>query len=207
MAVRTIGRIILYEQLTQDKIDALLASADTIAFEIERRYILGEMPEVLTAILPTQFDGFAVDYVESLKEVVDVSSFIHEEDAIMFIVKYNSTTKEFDLTSSYVRNNVDSTATMGTVITGQLLKAIFITPGIENPVYTVIDLPFGQSLDTVQLNVLKDNGVIIDPASTGDFFTITTQSVPYKVGFYQPTSVTTEKYSIEFDLQNKTIEL
>lgn len=207
MAVRTIGRIILYEQLTQDKIDALLVSADTIAFEIERRYILGEMPEVLTAILPTQFDGFAVDYVESLKEVVDVSSFIHEEDAIMFIVKYNSTTKEFDLTSSYVRNNVDSTATMGTVITGQLLKAIFITPGIENPVYTVIDLPFGQSLDTVQLNVLKDNGVIIDPASTGDFFTITTQSVPYKVGFYQPTSVTTEKYSIEFDLQNKTIEL
>lgn len=207
MAIKTIGRIILYEQLNQDKIDGLLAGPDTIAFEVERRYVLGTMPEVLTAILPTQFDGFAIDYVESLKEVVDIASFIHEEDGIMFIVKYNSTTKEFDLTSSYVRNAPDTSGTMGTVTTGQLLQAVFVTPGLENPVYTTIDLPFGQTLDVVQLDVLKDNGVIIDPTSTGDFFTVTTQSVPYKVGFYQPTSVTLDKYSIEFDLQNKTIEL
>lgn len=207
MAIKTIGRIILYEQLSQDKLTTLLASADTIVLEIERRYILGDMPEVLTAILPTQFDGYAVDYVDSLKEIIDITSFVHEEDGIMFIVKYNSTTKEFDLTSSYVRNVPDTSTTMGTVTAGQLLQAIFVTPGLENPVYTTIDLPFGQTLDTMQLAVLKDNGVFIDLTSTGDFIKITSQDVPYKVGFYQPASVTLDKYSIEFDLQNKTIEL
>lgn len=207
MAIKSIGKIVLYEPLTQDKIDALLAGSDTVIFEIERRYVLADVPDLLSAVLPTQFDGFAIDYVDSLKNVIDISSFIHEENAVVFVVKYNSITKEFDLTSSYVRNSADTSAVMGTIVTGQLLQAVFETPGLESSIRTVIDLPFGNTLDITQLNILKDLGVIIDPASTGDFFTISSQSVPYKVSFYQPSSIVTEKYCIEFDLQNKTIEL
>jgi len=207
MAIKVIGRIVLYEQLNQDKITDLLASADTIAFEIERRYTLGEMPELLAAVLPDQFDGYAVDYVESFKQIIDIASFVHEENAMMWVVNYDVPTKTFDLTASYVRDEVDSTATMGAIPTNQLIEAVFITPGLEGPVYTTVDLPYNGAISNPHKEALLAVGIELEAIVTGSLFQIKTQSVPFKVGFYQPASVTLEKYSIEFALQNKTIEI
>lgn len=207
MAIKPLARIVLYEQLNQDKITALLATSDTVVFEIERRYVLGKMPEVLTAILPVQFTDIAIDYMQAFKDVVDASTWVHEENAIMFKVEYNSVAKEFDLTSSFVRDVRDTSGILGNIVTGQVLEAVFTTPGLDGPVFTTINLPYGQSLDVAELSVLKDNGVLIDPASSGDFFTVTSQLVPYRVFFKQPSAVITEKYSVEFELQNKTIEI
>jgi hypothetical protein len=207
MALKTIAKITLYEPLNQDKIDAILAGTDTVLLEIERKYQIGVLPEILSAVLPTQFDDVSIDYIEALKLVIDASTWIHEENVVHFIIEYDSLLKEFDLTNSFVRDKRNTTSVMSSVVTGQLLYASFETPGLDGSVKTLIQMPFGQTLDLDELNVLKDRGVIIDPASTGDFFTITTQSVPYKVVFFQPETIITEKYIIDFPLQNKIIEL
>ncbi len=207
MAIKTIGRIVLYEPLNQDKIDELLASSDTIIFEIERRYVLGNVPDLLGAVLPTQFDDLSIDYIEALKNTIDISTFIHEENAIMFNVKYNPGTKTFDLTESYVRTEKDTTATMGTVTTGQLLDAVFITPGLNGSIKTKISLPFGQAISDPDVDILTDLGLVLDTGHTGSLFTFSEQKVPYMVFFSQPSSVLTEKYSIEFNYQNQTIEI
>ena len=89
MSIKSIGKIVLYEPLTQNKIDALLAGSDIIIFEIERRYVLGDVPELLSAVLPTQFEDVSVDYIEALKNTIDAATFSHEEKAMMWIVNYN----------------------------------------------------------------------------------------------------------------------
>jgi hypothetical protein len=207
MAIKSIGKIVLYEPLTQDKIDALLASSDTIIFEIERRYVLADVPDLLSAVLPTQFDDVSVDYIEALKNLVDISSFIHEENAVVFDVKYNETTKTFDLTDSFVRTQKNTTSTMGTVTAGQILNAVFATPGLNGPVYTEIELPFNQAISDTFYDALEAVGLVLDTGYTGSLFTVLEQKVPYKVSFYQPVSVVAEKYSIEFNYQNQTIEI
>lgn len=207
MAIKSIGKIVLYEPLTQDKIDALLSSSDTIIFEIERRYVLADVPELLSAVLPTQFDDISIDYIEALKNLVDVSSFIHEENAMMWVINYNSVNKEFDLTASYIRDKKDTTATMSVIPTGQLLQAVFMTPGLNGPVYTTVDLPYDKTISAIDRNALLAVGLELNLSGTASLFSFSTQSVPYKVMFIQPASIVTEKYSIEFNYQNKTIEI
>lgn len=207
MAIKSIGKIVLYEPLTQDKIDALLAGSDTIIFEIERRYVLADVPDLLSAVLPTQFDDVSIDYIEALKNLVDVSTFIHEENAMMWVVNYNSDDKEFDLTASYIRDEKNTTATMSVIPTDQLLQAVFMTPGLNGPVYTTVDLPYDGTISTTDRDALLAVGLELNLAVTGSLFSIKTQLVPYKVSFYQPASVVTEKYSIEFNYQNQTIEI
>lgn len=207
MAIKSIGKIVLYEPLTQDKIDALLAGSDTIIFEIERRYVLADVPDLLSAVLPTQFDDVSVDYIQALKNLVDVSTFIHEENAMMWIVNYNSVDKEFNLESSYVRDQKDTTATMSGIPADQLLQAVFMTPGLNGPVYTTINLPYDGIISTTDRDALLVVGLELNLSVTGSLFSFKTQSVPYKVAFVQPASVVTEKYSIAFNYQNKTIEL
>ena len=207
MAIKVIGKIILYEPLTQAKIDDILASADTVILEIERRYAISDTPEIIGAVLPTQFDDVAVDYIESFKNVVDISSFIHEENVLMYKVNYDSTTKTFDLTDSYIRNEKNSTEAMGVISDGQMLNAVFVTPGLNGPVYTTIELPYNQSIPDADVTKLEDLGLTLAVGHDGALFSFSVQKVPYKVSFYRPEDVVLQKYNIEFNYENLTIEL
>jgi hypothetical protein len=207
MAIKCIGKIVLYEPLNQDKIDALLGGSDTIILQIERKYNLADMPELLSAVLPTQFIDASVDYVLALKNVVDAASFIHEEDAMMWVVNYNEDDKEFDLTSSYIRDQRDTSATLSDIPTNQLLQAVFMTPGLNGPVYTEIELPYNGAISSTDRAALLAVGIELNLAVTGSLFSVKTQLVPYKVSFYQPASVLTERYNIVFNYQNITIEI
>lgn len=207
MAIRSIGKIVLYEPLNQDKIDTLLASADTIVLEIERSYQMADIPQNLGAILPTQFDDVSVDYILALKRFIDAATFIHEENVMMWKISYNSSLKEFDLTSSYVRDKKDTSGTLTAIPTNQLLQANFFTPGIDGLVKTTIDLPYNGTISTTDRDALLAVGIELNLSITGALFSIKTQLVPYKVEFIQPSSVTTEKYNIDFDYKNKTIEI
>lgn len=207
MAIKSIGKIVLYESLNQNKIDALLASDDTIILEIERRYALTNSPGTLSAVLPTQFDDVTINYIDAFKKVIDASTWVHEENVLIFKIAYDADDKEFDLTNSYVRDVRDTTSALGAIPTGQLLNATFITPGLDAPIYTTIELPFGEDILTEDRDLMLGIGLELNLGSTGNLFSIKTQKVPYKVFFSQPSSVTVDKYSIEFDLQNKTIEV
>lgn len=207
MALKTIAKITLYEPLNQDKIDAILAGTDTVLLEIERKYQIGVLPEILSAVLPTQFDDVSIDYIEALKLVIDASTWIHEENVVMYKINYESSTKDFDLSDSYIRDQRDTTAAMSVLPSGQALKAVFITPGLSAPVLTTIDLLYGVSIATLDEESLAAVGLVLKSGSKGDAFGFSSQAVPYKVVFYQPETVTTQKYNIDFELQNKPIEL
>lgn len=207
MAIKPIGKLVLYEPLNHDKIDALLAGTDTILLEVERRYVLADVPELLSAVLPTQFEDLTIDYILALKHIVDAASFIHEENAMMWVVNYNAIDKEFDLTTSYIRDVKDTSVTMSSIPTDQLLQAIFMTPGLSGPVYTTIDLPYNGTISSTDRAALLAVGIELNLSITGALFSVKTQKVPYQVSFYQPSSVVTEKYNIQFNYQNQTIEI
>lgn len=207
MAIKVIGRITLYEQLNQSKIDALLAGSDVIVFEVDRRYLLADKPNVLSAILPTQFEDVSIDYIEALKLVVDASTWIHEENVVMYKINYESSTKDFDLSESYIRDDRDTTVALTSLPNGQHLKATFVTPGLEESVITTIDLLYATAISTLDEEALANVGLILKAGSKGDAFGFSSQATAYKVIFSQPDTVITEKYSIEFDLQNKPIEV
>lgn len=207
MATKVIGKIILYEPLDQDKITDLLAGSDTIVFEVQRQYQLGDVPELLGAILPTQFDDVTIDYIESLKNIIDISTWQHQEDAIMYKCNYDSGTKTFDFSGSYVRDSKDTSGTLTAISTGQILNAVFTTPGLEGSIKTTIELPYGQAISASDSLLLRAVGIFIDDfTSTGDNLVIDVQNVPYKVQFIQPEKVSTVNYVIDFSLTNITIE-
>ena len=207
MAIKPIGKIVLYEPLNKYKIDALLAGTDTILLEIERKYILGDVPELLSAILPTQFVDAKVNYILALKNLLDAASFIHEENAMMWVVNYDSVNKEFDLSGSYIRDEKDTSEKLSSIPSEQLLQAVFMTPGLNGPVYTVIELSYGENISSTDKAALLAVGIELNATATGDLFSIITQSVPYKVSFNQPASVVAEKYNVQFNYQNITIEV
>lgn len=192
--------------MDQDKIDTLLAGPDTIVIDIERQYPLGDIPGVIGSVVSIDFPTGTTDYLASLKNVIDIAGFKHEENAIVWNVVYNISTKEFDLTSSYVRTQKDTSTAATAITTGQLLKAVFQTPGFDGPVKTVIDLPFGQSISAPDAAAMLAVGLELDLSVTGDLFSIKTQSVPFKVSFMQPDAVT-ENYVIDFPLNNQLIEI
>lgn len=206
MGIKSIGKIVLYEPLDQDKIDELLASSDTIIFEIERGFDLGEIPSIVSAILPTQFDDVSIDYIDSLKELVDISLWQHMEDVLVFKINYDAVTKAFDLTNSYVRDSKATSGSLTAITTGQVLKARFTTPGLDAPVYTVIDLPYGQSISSGDTAALLAVGLDLETVVTGDSFSFKDQTVPYRVEFYKPEAELLN-YVIDFNYKNKTIEV
>lgn len=207
MAIKSIGKIVLYEPLNQDKIDSLLASADTIVLEIERSYQIADVPQNLGAVLPTQFEDITVDYILALKNFIDAVTFIHEENVMMWKVNYNSVLKEFDLTSSYIRDQKDTFGALTDIPTDQVLQADFYTPGIDGFVKTTIDLPYNSAISVPHKEALLAVGIELNLSVTGSLFSVKTQSVPYKVNFIQPSSVVAEKYNIEFNYKNQTIEI
>jgi hypothetical protein len=206
MATKIIGKIVLYDYLDKAKMDALLLSGDLIVFEIQRQFDYGTVPNNLVAVLPTQFDDVNIDYMTALKDVIDVSSWIHFENAVVYKIKYTVGTKEFDLSASYVRNKKDSSSVMQDIVNGQNLIAVFTTPGLDGAIQTFIDLPYNQAISEPDIAALLAVGIELNLGSTGKLFSIKTQSVPFRVSFIQPASAL-ENYVIDFELQNKTIEI
>lgn len=206
MAIKSIGKIILYNSYTQDEIDALLAGSDIIVFEIEKTFLIGQEPTLYGAIINTDFEGSSPNYITALKQIIDVSSFMYEENVFNYKVKYDVGTKEFDLEDSFIRTNKDTTAAQGSIVDGQLINAVFSTPGIDGLVYTTIELPYNEPISAPDKAALLAVGIELNFTVTGSLFSIKTQSVPFKVSFLKPDAVT-DKYIIDFDLQNKTIEI
>lgn len=206
MAKKIIGKIVLYEPMNQDKIDQWLLGSDLIVFEIQRQYKLGEVPQLLTAVLPSEFTDVTVNYVQALKDVVDISTWKHEENSIFFKINYDSGLKEFDLSESYVRLKKQTVAPFTEPTTGQELKAVFITPGLDGPVSTSIDVNYNELISAGDSSALLAVGIELNLGSTGKLFSIKTQSVPFRVSFIQP-AASLENYVIDFELQNKTIEI
>jgi hypothetical protein len=205
---KVIGKIVLYEPMDQSKITDLLAGPDTVLFEIERQYALGDVPQTLAAVLPSQFDDVSIDYIEVLKNMIDIATWQHQEDAIVYKCVLDDGTKTFDFSESYVRDSKSTSGTLTSVTTGQVLQAVFTTPGINGTVQTTVELPYGNPLSSGDLLLLRNVGLIIDDiASTGDNLIIETQNVPFKVSFYKPASETSIEYVIDFNLTNTIIEI
>lgn len=205
MAIKIIGKIILFETFTQSQIDDLIASTDTIVFQIEQNSSIDvDVNESL--VIDADLTGFSVDYLQALKEVNDRVSFKFFENVCYFNIQYNETTKVFDLSESFVRTNVDTSVSQGSIVTGQMLEAYFITPGIDGNVYTKIDLPYGSAISSSDETKMLNIGLELNLGGTGDLFSIKTQKVPFKVMFVKPDAVT-EKYVINFNYSNQLIEI
>lgn len=207
MATKVIGKIVLYEPMDQVKITDLLASSDVIVFEVQRQYRLGEVPEMLGAVLPVQFDDLAIDYIEALRNVIDIATWQHQQDTIVYKCVYEAATKTFDFSASYVRDSKDTAGTLTPLVTGQLLNAVFTTPGLEGVVQTIIELPYGQAISAGDSLLLANVGIVLNISATGDSLILDKYSVPFKVQFLQPDTVTGVNYVIDFDLTNRAIEL
>lgn len=192
--------------MDQNKIDTLLAGTDTIVFDIERQYTIGDIPGVLGSVVSVDFDAVGVDYLQALKDVFDCASFKHEENAIVFKVDYDIPTKSFDLTNSYVRDQKDTSSPGSAVAAGKVLIAVFQTPGFEGPVLTSIELPFDTAISAPDEAKLLAVGIELTPFGKGDQFSIDVQKVPFKVSFYQPDTAL-ENYIIDFPLTNQLIEI
>lgn len=206
MAIKVIGKLTLYESLTQDLIDDYVVGSDTVVLQLEQNFSNGLISNVDSLVIDSDLTGFTVDYFQALKDVIDRSVFKFFENSIVFNVVFDNALKSFDLTNSFVRTDVDSTATQGTVTTGQLLKALFVTPGLESPVYTEIDLPYGQAISAGDNTKMTNIGLELNLGGTGDEFSIKIQSVPFKVMFLKPDAVT-DNYVVQFDKQNIIIEI
>lgn len=207
MAIRSIGKIILYNSTTQAEIDALLSGLDTIVFEIEKTYLVGGKPNDFGAVISVDFAGSSPNYIQSLKQIIDASTFMFEENAFVYKVKYDVASKEFDLEDSFIRTEKDTTVPQGTIADGQLINAIFATPGINGLVYTTVELPYNEPISTTDKDALLEVGIELNLSVTGSLFSIKTQRVPFKVSFVKPDSVTGVDYIIDFELQNKIIEI
>lgn len=206
MAIKSIGKITLYNSLTKDELTTLLSGTDIIVFEIEKAYELGEKPNRYGAVINTDFAGSNTNYIESLKNIIDVSSFIIEQNVLIYKINFNANTKEFSLLNSFVRTEKDTNETQGTIPQGQILNATFYTPGINGLVATTIELPFGEEISSTHKDNLIFVGLELNLNVTGSLFSIKTQSVPFKVVFSKPSAETTD-YLIDFELQNIIIEI
>lgn len=206
MAIKIIGKIVLFEAITQDLLDSYVAGSDTVVLQLEQNFTNGPVLDTNSLVIDSELTGFATDYFQALKDILDRSVFKFFENSVFFNVIFDVGTKAFDLSGSFVRVDVDSTVSQGSVITGQLLKAMFITPGLEGPVYTEIDLPFNDVISVGDYTKMTNIGLDLNLGGTGDVFSIKTQLVPFKVIFFKP-DVVLENYVINFNKNNETIEI
>lgn len=205
MANRLIGKIVLYENLDQDKLTEILAGTDTVYFQIEQSYLDASNPEMLGVVLPTQFNDVTVDYVDAFKKVVDISTWQMQENAIIWKINFDGV-DEFDLTSSYVRDSKDTLGVLTGITIGTELTAVFYTPSFTGKVRTEITLPYGQAISTTDYEKLLAVGIELNLGYTGSLFSIKTSVNPIQVDFYKPASVL-DNYVIDFNYKNKTIEI
>ena len=201
-----IGKITLYQRLDRATLDAMIAAGDDIILDVERRYVINNLPDNLAVTLPAAWPATGgVDFVASLVNVVEAAGWSHEQDCIVWKVAYDDATKEFDLTDSYIRDSIDS-AVGSAVHDGTVLLARFVTPSLPASVSTVLTLPFNQALDSVEVAALMAAGIELELGATGTLFSIKTQKVPFQLRFYRPADAT-KNYVMDFPLTDKIIEI
>lgn len=205
MAIKVIGKIVLFESLTQSKIDDLIDSDDTIVFELEQT-CSGDVRAYDSLILDADLTGFSVDYLQAIKDLNDRITFKFFENVCCYNIEYNETSKVFDLRKSFVKTDVDTSTSQGSIVTGQMLVAYFITPGIDSNIFTKIDLPYGNAISAADEAKMLNIGLELNLGGTGSLFSIKTQKVPFRVIFVKP-DVVPEKYIIKFNKENQLIEI
>ena len=201
-----IGKIVLYQRLDRAALDAMLTAGDDIVLDIERRYVINDLPDAIAVTLPEAWPatgGF--DFVESLVNVIEAAAWSHEQDCLVWNVAYDADGKAFDLSGSYVRTSIDS-ADGAAIDDGSVLLARFTTPALPAAVNTVLTLPYGEALDSAELAALEVVGIEIELGATGTAFAIKTQKVPFQVQFYRPADAL-KNYVMNFPLAGQIIEI
>src|SRR5690554_7996671 len=101
--MKSLTKITLLEPLTREKIAAMIRNEDLVVVQVERSYPCGDVPELLTLSLPAQVGA---TFLQSLEDVLDEASWIHEQDAFVFVASYTSGV--IDLSRSYMRAAKDT---------------------------------------------------------------------------------------------------
>lgn len=202
---RRIGKITLYQHLDAVMLAQYVTDGDTILLEVERRYDMQDQPDTITAVLPVQFDDVTIDYMEALGRTIDAASFIHEKDAIVWVVNFDDATKTFDLQDSYVRDAIES-GTGADVADGTELQALFTVPGLPASVQFLITLPYGEAFPSDMKDLMAENGLTVNASAKGSLFTIEDQKVQFTVVFYRPAEET-RHYIIDYNKANQIIQV
>ena len=175
------------------KIDRALINDDT-----QIVFVNNYMPDSVLNV-DFKYSDLSTDEKESLNKLLDFASFSIESDAIVFIVKRNE--KEFDLSSSYVRD-VKSTASPLTELTiGQSLLVRFEVPGFLQNTVREISLFYDEDFLTTDLDLLDEIGITL--TGNGKVFEIE-NAVECKVSFLKP-EIITDNYVISDELSNQIL--
>lgn len=134
--------------------------------------------EVLTDLKYSDLDAGEKEDFDSL---LDRLTWEIEVNAIVWnIVR---TGKEFDLTTSYVRDEESSMPPATALTTGQALVVRFEIPGFETGTVRELNLFYNDDFNPAELTDLLDIGITV--TGDGSVFTIT-NTIECKVSFYKP---------------------
>lgn len=160
--------------------------------------------------LKQQYSGLSVDSAidvaswpesdqSAFKQVVDKLTFLVCENATIW--KVIKADKEFDLSTSYVRNVIDS-SDGDTIANGTPLRVRFETPGFGSFNIRVISLWYNQAFDPADLDLLEEIGVTL--SGNGKTFEIS-NTVECRVHFLVPNVGGPYNYIIRNDYSNDII--
>lgn len=200
--MKIIGKITLLEPLTNSKIDEMLESGELIGLIVERAYSVTGVPEILSLVLPAQVSE---DFITGFKQVIAESSWIHEQEAFIFVAKYDNGL--IDLTSSYVRSDIDTDLSRP-MVSGKSFKISFIVPDFEEGQKVVSGiLSYGNSFPSELMEDLSEIGIEIDESSTTEQITILNTCISgFKVNFEKPVGEV-GAYIFDYDFKNKILKI
>lgn len=158
--MKVIGKITLFESLTQSKIDDLIASEGVVAIQVERNYSIDEIPGVISLIVPS---GVGVGFLDAFKEVTDEASWLHEENAYVFVAIWKESNKVIDLSASYVRSQKDTSVVAP--MEGKGYNLVLSVPGFDGNKTAVCELVWG--LPIAPGEIAKAKLIGIDIAGSG----------------------------------------
>lgn len=200
--MKVLTRITLLEPLTQAKIDDLIVDEDLVVVQVDRSYPCGLVPETLSLVLPTGVGG---SFLASLNDVLDEASFIHEENANVFVATYNSGV--IDLSKSYVRLNKDTSGAISPVPVGKTFEIVFTVGGLSGLKKVSGSLVVGSGFPAKLQGELLDVGIEIDGDSTAENIIINAAGCGgFMVDFKVP-SGESGNYIFDYDFKGKILSL
>ncbi|RZJ33718.1 MAG: hypothetical protein EOO51_12565 [Flavobacterium sp.] len=179
-------QIILNERLDRERIDDTLPSPLYIEV-INNYYPDGSASAIIDA------NDLGISYLEALKKVIDQASYEFEADAFVWVIA--KTAKTFDLSGSYIRNQLPTAKPYDGIADGMPLKVRFDKPGFETNSYLEIDLWYNMDFNPADVSALAAFG--IDLTGDGSEFTID-NAIECKVSFRKPESESAEAYVIDY---------
>lgn len=197
--MKVIGKITLLEPLTQGKIDELIATDGVVGIQVERNYAAGDVPGVIALVVPSGVEG---GFLDAFKEVVDESSWLHEESSFVFTPKWKTPENIIDLTDSYVRDQKD-TSSVGPM-EGKAYTLTFSVPGFGGLNSVSCDMVWGISIAPGEIAKAKTLG--LDISGTGA--SIHLNAVPssgFMVAFEKAAGETGTYIFDDENLKNKTL--